>query len=286
MAGGRPAVAVVGGSLGGLISALVLRDAGCDVRVFERSRAPLEGRGAGIVLHPVTIRYLEANRALVLDRVAARAGTLRYLTRVGDVLLEEKIRYRFTSYGTLYSALLERLEPDRYHLGSECVGLEQDADRVVVRLADGRAPAFDLVVGADGIHSTVRALLFPTIVPAYAGYVGWRGTLPEDELPPLAAVELPGALTYFVAPGTHALSYPIPAPAGPGAHTNWVWYRNVEEAMLEDLMTDARGIRHDLSMPPGAVRDEHAAALPAAARRELPQRSPSSWRPHLSPSCR
>lgn len=271
MAADMPTVAVIGGSLGGLISALVLRDAGCDVQVFERSRAPLEGRGAGIVLHPVTVRYLESRRALDLERVAASARILRYLTRGGDVLLEEEIRYLFTSYGTLYAALLERLEPDRYHLGSECVGLEEGPDRILVRLADGRAPTFDLAVGADGIHSTVRALLLPPIVPSYAGYVGWRGTLAQGDLPALAAAELPGALTYFVAPGTHALSYPIPTPEGPGVHTNWVWYRNVADGTgLDDLLTDDRGVRHDLSMPPGGVRAEHVAGLRAAAREELP----------------
>jgi len=268
-----PAVAVVGGSIGGLISALVLRDAGCDVRVFERSTTRLEGRGAGIVLHPVTVRYLEAARSLDLERVAAPASVLRYLTRDGEVLLEEEIRYLFTSYATLYAALLERLDPERYHLGSECVGLEQVPDRVLVRMADGNSPSFDLVVGADGIHSTVRALLFPEIEPAYAGYVGWRGTLPEGDLPETAA-SLPNALTYFVARGTHMLSYPIPATelGGSGRLTNWVWYRNVAEGgPLEDLMTDPSGVRHDMSLPAGSVRPQPAAALRDAARDLLPR---------------
>lgn len=268
-----PSVAVVGGSLGGLISALVLRDAGCDVRVFERSPAPLEGRGAGIVLHPVTVRYLEANRALDLERVAASARVLRYLTLQGEVLVEEKIRYLFTSYATLYAALVERLEPERYHLGSECVGLEQQPDRVVARFADGRSLAFDLVVGADGIHSTVRSLLFPEGEPVYAGYVGWRGILAERELPTRARVGLGGALTYFVARGTHVLSYPIPAgdDGRLGRLTNWVWYRNVPAGpKLDDLMRDRRGARHEMSLPPGSVRAAHVEALRAAARTSLP----------------
>jgi 2,6-dihydroxypyridine 3-monooxygenase len=200
---------VVGGSIGGLISALVLRDAGCDVQVFERSKTRLEGRGAGIVLHPVTVRYLEVARSLDLERVAAPASVLRYLTQGGEVLLEEEIRYLFTSYATLHAALLERLDPDRYHLGSECVGLEQGPDRVLVRMADGSSTSFDLVVGADGIHSTVRTLLFPGSEPAYAVYVGWRGTLPEEGLPE-AAASLPDTLTYLIAPRTHM---PVPDPA-------------------------------------------------------------------------
>lgn len=268
-----PRVAVVGGSLGGLISALVLRDAGCEVEVFERSRAPLEGRGAGIVLHPVTVRYLEAHRALDLERVAASARLLRYLTREGDVLLEEEIRYLFTSYATLYAALVERLEPERYHLGSECVGLDQEPDGAVVKLADGRIPRFDLVVGADGIHSTVRGLLFPEVEPVYAGYVGWRGTLPESDLPARARAGLLGALTYFVTKGTHILSYPIPVGdhGRSGRLVNWVWYRNVAKgAELDDLMTDRNGVRREMSLPPGSVRAPHVDALRAAARASLP----------------
>jgi 2,6-dihydroxypyridine 3-monooxygenase len=57
----RPRVAVAGGSLGGLSTALWLRDAGCNVEVYERSKTPLEGRGAGIVLNPATVRYVDRN---------------------------------------------------------------------------------------------------------------------------------------------------------------------------------------------------------------------------------
>lgn len=268
-----PRVAVVGGSLGGLLTALVLRDAGCDVQVFERSRTPLKGRGAGIVLHPLTVRYLQAKRALDLERVSAASRTLRYLTAGGDLLLEQEIRYRFTSYATLYAALVEQLDADRYHLGTECVGLEQERDRVLVRLADGRPSSFDLVVGADGIHSTVRGVLFPDVAQAYAGYVGWRGTLPERELSARARDALLGALTYFVGTQTHILSYPIPGERrdhGADRLTNWVWYRNVAIDALDDLMTDAHGVRHDLSLPPGAVRAAYVEALRAAARETLP----------------
>ena len=57
-----PRVAVIGGSMIGLTAGLVLRDLGCEVDVYERSRVPLEGRGVGIVLHPQTVRYLLDNR--------------------------------------------------------------------------------------------------------------------------------------------------------------------------------------------------------------------------------
>ncbi|HEV2951490.1 MAG TPA: FAD-dependent monooxygenase, partial [Actinomycetota bacterium] len=150
-----PHVAVVGGSLGGLITALQLHDVGCDVQVFERSPVPLEGRGAGIVLHPVTTRYFEDHGLLDLGRVSSSARTLRYLTRDGDVLLEEPIVYRFTSYATLYAALVDFFDPARYHLQKDVVDLDDASDRVIVRFADGATESFDLLGGADGIRSTI-----------------------------------------------------------------------------------------------------------------------------------
>lgn len=274
-----PRVAVVGGSLGGLLTALVLRDTGCDVQVFERSATPLEGRGAGIVLHPITVRYLQASGSLDLAQIAAASRTLRYLTAGGDLLLERSVRYLFTSYAALYGSLVERLEAERYHLGSECVGLEPDEDRVLVRFANGRRIPFDLVVGADGIRSTVRGLLFSDIAPVYAGYVGWRGTLPEDELSSRARRALLGALSYFVGAHTHVLSYPIPSERRDQHPSrddtldrliNWVWYRNVPVDELDDLLTDPQGVHHDLALSPGAVRASHVAEIRAAARHELP----------------
>lgn len=267
-----PRVAIVGGSLGGLIAALQLRDAGCDAAVFERSRTPLEGRGAGIVLHPVTTRYFEEHRLFDLDRVSSSARTLRYLDRDGGVVLEEPILYRFTSYATLYGALVAVLEPERYHLGVECMSIEQDAGGATVGFADGSTSRFDLVVGADGVHSTVRGLLFPDVAPAYAGYVAWRGTLTDDAVPVASRRALANALTYFVGRRTHALTYPIPFGTGDdeSRHMNWVWYRNVAGRDLGSLLTDVSGVRHDLSLAPGQVRPELVADVHGEAAATLP----------------
>lgn len=264
-----PRVAVIGGSLGGLIAALVLRDAGCDVTVFERSRSRLEGRGAGIVLHPETVRYLEANRLLDLESVSSSTRVLRYLTRPGGVLHDEPVNYLFTSYATLYAALLGFMDPARYRLASELVDVDQDPDRVVAHFADGRTHESDLVVAADGINSTVRRLMFPDVAPEYAGYVGWRGTVDAGRLPS-ASRELVPYLVYFVGERSHVLSYPIPWADAEGGSMNWVWYRNVADDQLDGLMTDRFGVRHELSLPPGVAHDRDVASLRSAAARDLP----------------
>ena len=264
MPSGRPRVAVIGGSLGGLITGLQLRDVGCEVDIFERSPVPLEGRGAGIVLHPVTTRYFEEHGLLDLGRVSSSAQTLRYLTATGEVLLEEPIAYRFTSYATLYAALVGFFDTSRYHLGKDLVDVADDAAEVRAHFADGSDRSSDLLVGADGIRSTVRGLLFPDLSPTYAGYVGWRGTLPEGELPTRAREELRDLLTYHVGDRTHVLSYEIPAPDG--GSMNWVWYRNVQEGnALASLLTDRSGVRHDLSLPAGGVSDAHLGELRSSA---------------------
>ena len=68
---------VVGGSVGGLTAALVLRDQGWDVRVFERSASTLTSRGAGIVVQPATIRYFLENRVVKVERVSTSVRSLR-----------------------------------------------------------------------------------------------------------------------------------------------------------------------------------------------------------------
>ncbi|MCV2488847.1 FAD-dependent monooxygenase [Geodermatophilus sp. YIM 151500] len=271
----RPRVAVLGGSLIGLTTALVLRDIGCDVDVFERSRSPLEGRGVGIVLHPATVRYLLDNRLLDLSAVSTTAAWHRYLDVDGSVLAQAARRHHFTGYNTLYGTLLQTFGRDRYHLGAEATGVRDDGDRVEVAFADGRTATADLLVGADGVSSFVRRTMLPGVRPGYGGYVAWRGVVDERELAPETFAALDDALTYHVQPHTHVLTYPIPHYDGgvaPGRRLmNVVWYRNVAEGRpLDELLTDREGRRRDVSLPPGAARDEVVAEVRSTAAATLP----------------
>ncbi len=270
-----PRVAVAGGSLGGLTAALVLRDLGCEVDVFERSTAELESRGAGIVVLDETSRYVRERTGVDLADVTCATSQLRYLGADGSVVHEERRPYRYSGWHTLYRVLLERFGRERYHLGAEVRSFSDPGHRVVLSFAGARPDAAcDLLVCADGIGSSARAALAPEARPRYAGYVAWRGTVAEQSLDPAVRGTFADALVYEVIPASHILVYPIPNLDGatePGRRLlNFVWYRNYAAgAPLEDLMTDRTGVRRGLSVPPGAARREHVAEMRAFARTHL-----------------
>lgn len=268
-------VAVTGGSLGGLTVALLLRDLGHDVVVYERSAVELEQRGAGIGFLPASYRYLVERAGVDLDAISVTTERIRYLDRRGAVTHDQPHRYRFSSWNTVYRQLLACLERDRYLLGHEVAGFEQDGDGVHVTLSGGRHVAVDMLVGADGVGSKLRRTLLPAVEPAYSGYVAWRGMVAESELDAAALAAVGDAITYYVYANSHILVYPIPGADGsvlPGRRLiNFVWYRNyLAGGDLDDVLTDVDGVRREVSLPPGAARAVHVAELRATAASRLP----------------
>jgi 2,6-dihydroxypyridine 3-monooxygenase len=261
---------VAGGSLGGLTAALVLRDQGWDVDVLERSAVPLQDRGAGIVLHPTTVRYLVERVGKAIGDIGVPASRLRYLGDDGSVADEQPCAYRFASYFELYRGLLDAFGTEHYHLSTQLAYLDNRADEVALSLTGGQTLSADLVVCADGIRSTARAILEPDAQPRYVGYVAWRGTIERDELSGRTASILRDAITYRILPHGHLLTYPIPGPDG-SVLCNWLWYRNVAPGdHLTDLLTDRHGSVAELTVPPGSVQTKHLEALHSAADTELP----------------
>lgn len=268
-------VAVAGGSLGGLTAGLVLRDCGFDVTIYERSSTELEQRGAGIGFLPASYRYLVERGGCALDDVGIVTHFIRYLDRRGGVIHEEPHTYRFSSWNTVYRKLLSCFGRDRYVLGAEVEDFSAHGDLVELKLAGGRSDSVDLLVCADGITSRSRRTLQPRVAPAYAGYVAWRGMVPEKHLPAGVVSPLGDAITYFVYANSHILVYPIPGLDG-SVETgerliNFVWYRNyLPGGDLDDVLTDSNGDRRETSLPPGAARADHVAELKATAVARLP----------------
>lgn len=265
---------VVGGSIGGLTAALLLRNIGFEVEVYERSAKSLEGRGGGIVLQPETLRWFRECSTLRPDQLATVSTVFRCLGDHDEAYYEEEVEWRFTSWDTLYRALLSDFGMDHYHLGENLVGFGQDIDSVSARFATGLTAQGDLLVLADGVTSLGRRQLLPQARASYAGYVGWRGTVPETELSNRLRQLLGEALTYSFGPETHICIYPIPGPHNgtrPGQRLiNYVWYRNVPEGpLLDELMTDKSGTRCEVSVHPGQVQDRFVREMKATAWRLL-----------------
>ncbi len=262
-------VLIAGGSIGGLTTAILLRDLGYEVDVYERSGAALQERGTGIVVLPITERYF-TDHGGEDDRVSLHLTHWSYVDRAGDVVSADPDHFRFSGWNTVYRALLDAFGSDRYHLDSEMVGFERRPDGVTLQLRDGRTVDGDLLVCADGIASTARSILAPEAVPRYAGYVAWRGITPEALLGDATREAVRDAMLYQVLDLSHILVYAIPSPEGditPGRRIiNSVWYRNCPEGpSFENLMTDVDGVRRQTTMPPGTTRPEFVNEMRAAA---------------------
>jgi 2,6-dihydroxypyridine 3-monooxygenase len=261
---------VIGGSLGGLTAALVLRDQGWDVDVLERSPNPLEGRGTGIVVHPTTVRYLVQRAGKSIGDIGLLVHRLQYLDKHGSIADEQPCAYRFASYFELHRGLLDAFGTERYHLSNELAHLDNQGDAATLSLTDGQTLAADLVVCADGIRSTGRRIMLPDAQPRYAGYVAWRGTIDIDQLSGSTASTLLDAFTYRILPRGHLLTYPIPGPKG-SVLFNWLWYQNIAPGhRLTDLLTGRDGVSAELTVPPGAVQTRHIEQLRSAADTDLP----------------
>ena len=268
-------VAIAGGSLGGLTAGLVLQDLGLDVTIHERSSIELEQRGAGIGFLPASYRYLVDRGGCALDDISIATDHIRYLDRNGAVIHDEVHSYRFSSWNTVYRSLLDRFGRDRYLLGHEVEDFSQHELTVDLKITGGLNDTVDLLVCAEGISSRSRLGLQPGVSPQYAGYVAWRGMVPERALPRDTIARLSDAITYFVYANSHILVYPIPGADGSvkmGERLiNFVWYRNyLAGGDLADVLTDVHGDQRDISMPPGMARADHLAELKATAAARLP----------------
>ncbi len=158
---------------------------------MERAEA-MHGIGGGILLWPNAMRVLRRLEVgAAIERVGA-AATRDDLRSSHGVLLAggmaDGLAARFGAplvvvhRGLLQTALLAALDGSVLRLEAECVGVDQDDAGVTVHLADGSSEHADLVIGADGLHSRVRASLVGDGPPHYTGYAAWRGIVPLDRL--------------------------------------------------------------------------------------------------------
>jgi 2-polyprenyl-6-methoxyphenol hydroxylase-like FAD-dependent oxidoreductase len=264
---------IIGGSLGGLFNAIMLRTLGWHVEVFERTPHPLDSRGGGIVLQPEVVRLLELAGLLNGLTLGVDAKERLYLDRTGAIIHRIGMRQTLTSWPMLYNTMRRSIPAESYHLDAKLVAIEEFGDSVTAIFSDGQKFSGDLLIGADGVNSTVRFLKLPESKPVYAGYVAWRGLVKEGELDQAVAELLSERFVFQQFPGSHILEYLIPAIDGsirPGDRSfNWVWYRNVAAHELGPLLTDRNGRSRTTSVPPGLISDAFAEEMRQAARNLL-----------------
>ncbi|PXX55554.1 2-polyprenyl-6-methoxyphenol hydroxylase-like FAD-dependent oxidoreductase [Nocardia tenerifensis] len=223
-------VLIAGGGIGGLAAALALQRSGFHPVVFERSESLRDG-GAGL--------HIWTNGTLVLDhlgvadevlKIAPRQDICRFGSHRGELYGAWDVGGFTEKYGrptiaversVLHGVLGAALDGDVVRTGARVVGFTQDEAGVTVRLADGGSITGDLLIGADGIHSAVRAQLLGDTPPRYNGYIAWRGKarMHHELIPPgtFHALFGPGTrFTYYdVAPGVvHWMSVANGPPGG------------------------------------------------------------------------
>lgn len=209
----RPHVAIVGAGIGGITTAVLLQQAGYDCRVYEQ--APQFRRvGAGINLAPNSTRVFRAmgilekllgvgvqprmkfNREWDSGRVLQTIATQELTTLYGAPFVG-------VHRGDLHDVLASAVAPGTFHLGKRFVGLEARKSHVRLAFEDRTSALADAVIGADGLHSRVRAAIIDTAAPVYYGHVAYRSIFPRSLLPDLEIADN----TRWLAPDRYLLVY-------------------------------------------------------------------------------
>lgn len=260
---------VIGGSVGGLVAAIRLMREGWDVELFERSPVELSGRGAGIVTQPQIRTTLLALGLEVPDDFGIDVSRRQTLGRDGRVVATATHPLTSTSWNRLFDILRRGFPAERYHLGRELTGLSQDAASITAAFADGTSVQAELLVGADGFRSSVRAITAPGILPRYAGYVAWRGLVEEEAFSPELRRALVPFFSFGLPPDEQILGYPVAGEREGRPESrryNLVWYRPADEdEELPRLLTDETGRRHEISIPPPLIARSVVAEMRAHA---------------------
>lgn len=268
-----PQALVIGGSLGGLLAANLLRSIGWKVLVFERVGDDLASRGAGIGTHEELLDIMARVGITVDASIGVQPESRTCIDTAGRIQHTMPRPRILSSWGRLYRALKDAFPVKDYHFDKSLVSFTDDASGVTALFSDGSRAQGDLIIGADGIRSTVRAQIMPEAQPLYAGYVAWRGMVPEALLPADLHREMFAHNMVCYPDGDAMTAYAVPGPNNdvrPGHRAyNWVWYHPLNNEGLAALCTDAGGVCHGTAIAPALIRPEAINDMLATARRAL-----------------
>jgi salicylate hydroxylase len=223
--------AIVGGGIGGLAAANALLQQGLDVRVYEQAPALTEV-GAGVALQPNGIRMLrrlgfgeELTRwgARWLDPQFRRSDG-SYIAPMWPIELMNHIEFYGMHRADLLGMLIDRLPCDIVKTNHRCIAFEQDDAEAIITFANGARATADVVIAADGIHSTLQQFVVAPSAPLPSGSVAYRGVISA------ASVSWPpGAMRNWLGAGKHFLVYPVRA----DELINYVGFVPTDEQMKE-----------------------------------------------------
>lgn len=255
-------IIVAGAGLGGLTAALSLIDRGFDVQVIEQA-PELKAVGAGIQLSANATRVLFGlDLGPALQEVTIKPGgkcirlwstgqEWKLFDLGGESIARHGFPYMMLYRPDLHKVLVDGLRQrraDALVLGAKVIDVTQTHDGVTVALEDGRILKADALIGADGVHSVVRAKMIAEDKPRFSGCVAWRGVIPIESLPR----SMQGtAGVNWVGPGAHVIHYPIHAGklvGFTGIVEKQGWFREswTESGSVEECREDFKGWHEDI----------------------------------------
>ncbi|MBE9166671.1 hypothetical protein IQ238_03700 [Pleurocapsales cyanobacterium LEGE 06147] len=255
-----------------MFTGVLLCSIGWQVDVYERSPRPLSSRGGGVVLQPDVVEAFNLS-GIPHQNLGVVAKERYYLQRDGSIQAMPMLQ-TLTSWNLLYNSLRRHFPDEHYHQGKSLTNFQQHDEQVTAIFADGTQKTGDLLIGADGVTSTVRQLLLPTYDPMYAGYVAYRGLVDEEELDPETAAIMTERFVFYQFRNSHILQYVIPGENEalvPGKRRfNWVWYVNYDKTTeLPRVLTDKNGKRREYSIAPGMMANDIEREMRSYADRVL-----------------
>ena len=257
----QPRIVIIGAGLGGLTAGLALLRRDFDVDIYEQA-TNLKEIGAGV--------QLSANGT----RVLIELGLAEEIARIGTVPTSKEVRlwntgksWRFIDlagsverYGAPYYAMhradlqdelakaVRREKPDAIHLGARCTGFRATEHDVTVQFDGAPSVTADILIGADGIHSRIRAALFGPDKAKFSGHMAWRALIPTANLP--ASILRDGG-AFWVGAGAHVVHYPIRGGKlinfiGIVERSDWTVESWTETGTIDEIANDYAGWHDDI----------------------------------------
>tara|TARA_B100000900_G_scaffold16457_1_gene12996 strand:+ start:435 stop:1640 length:1206 start_codon:yes stop_codon:yes gene_type:complete len=270
----KPSATIIGGSMAGLFAATALSKKGWDISVHEKVPVPLSGRGAGIATYDelADLVFKATNNNNVLGTTAKSRVSLDIN---GNIINSYDYPQVYTSWQYLFSILREQISNDDYFMGDDCIKIEQNEDKAIAFFDNGKKKESDLIIVANGIKSELRTYVDNKAYPQYAGYVGWRGVVNEEEISKKSLETLSNYFIVVLPYNQQIASYPI---AGEGKNPfkigerriNWIWYKPVPQNSLQEILLGKSGQQFEDGIPPNEIREEIVNDLFKEAEEKLP----------------